>query len=57
MNDSTDAKSESLREHRAWHSRPDDVTDELFLSHEFFDSRDLARVYKLRKAVCSNRFV
>ena len=52
MNDSTDAKSESLREHRAWHSRPDDVTDEFFLSREFFDPRDLVQVkYEMLRRV------
>ena len=41
MNQSTDAKRDALQEHHALHRRPDDVTDELFLTHEFFDPRDL----------------
>ena len=52
MNERTDAKREALREHHAWHSRPDDVTDELFLSHEFFDPRDLVQVkYEMLRRV------
>ena len=52
MNESTDAKREALREHRALHSRPDDVTDELFLTHEFFDPHDLVQVkYEMLREV------
>ena len=52
MNESTDAKREALREHRALHSRPDDVTDELFLTHEFFDPHDLVQVkYEMLRRV------
>lgn len=52
MNQSTDAKREALREHHALHSRPDDVTDELFLTHEFFDPRDLVQVkYEMLRRV------
>ena len=52
MNESTDAKREALREHRALHSRPDDVTDELFSAHEFFDPRDLVQVkYEMLRRV------
>jgi transposase len=52
MNESTDAKREALQEHRALHSRPDDVTDEWFLTHEFFDPHDLVQVkYEMLRRV------
>jgi transposase len=52
MNQSTDAKCEALREHRALHRRPNDVSDELFLTHEFFDPRDLVQVkYEMLRRV------
>lgn len=52
MNESTDAKREALRGHHALHSRPDDVTDELFATHEFFDPRDLVQVkYEMLRRV------
>jgi transposase len=57
MNRSTDAKSETLREHHALHRRPTDVTDELFLTHEFFDPRDLVQVkYEMLRRVQVDRF-
>ena len=52
MNNSTEAKSEALRAHRALHARPQDVTDELFLTHEFFDPHDLVQVkYEMLRRV------
>ena len=52
MSDSTDAKSEALRAHRALHARPEDVTDELFLTDEFFDPHDLVQVkYEMLRRV------
>jgi transposase len=52
MSQSTGAKGEALREHRVLHGRPDDVTDELFLTHEFFDPRDLVQVkYEMLRRV------
>lgn len=44
MSDGTDAKKAALRAHRALHARPGDVTDELFLTHEFFDPHDLVQI-------------
>lgn len=56
MDDSTDAKSEALRVNRALHTRPADVTDELFLTHEFFDSHDLVQVkYEMLRRVQVDR--
>jgi transposase len=52
MNESTDAKREALRAHRALHGRPGDVSDELFLTHEFFDPHDLVQVkYEMLRRV------
>ena len=52
MNNSTEAKSEALRAHRSLHAWPQDVTDELFLTHEFFDPRDLVQVkYEMLRRV------
>jgi transposase len=52
MSDSTDAKSEALRAHRALHGWPQDVTDQLFLAHEFFDPHDLVQVkYEMLRRV------
>jgi transposase len=52
MNESTDAKREALRAHRALHGRPGDVTDELFVTHEFFDPHDLVQVkYEMLRRV------
>ena len=52
MSNSREAKSEALRAHRALHSRPDEVSDELFLRHEFFDPRDLVQVkYEMLRRV------
>ena len=52
MSDSTDAKSEALRAHRALHGWPQDVIDQLFLTHEFFDPHDLVQVkYEMLRRV------
>ena len=57
MNRCTDAKSEALREYHALHRRPADVTDELFLTHEFFDPRDLVQVkYEMLRRVQVDHF-
>jgi transposase len=39
-----DAKAEALRRQGELHSRPNDVLDELFRTHDFFDPRDLVQV-------------
>ena len=39
-----DKKSQALSRHGALHPRPQDVADELFLSDEFFDARDLVQL-------------
>lgn len=44
MAQSTDAKRNALAKHGALNPRPQNVTDELFQSGEFFDSRDLVQV-------------
>ncbi|MDZ4688070.1 MAG: helix-turn-helix domain-containing protein [Planctomycetaceae bacterium] len=47
-----DAKREALRETGALNSRPELVTDPLFLGHEFFDRRDLVQVkYEMLRRV------
>ena len=52
MSQSTDAKRQSLREWGVLHVRPEDVTDELFRVHEFFDARDLVQVkYEMLRRV------
>jgi transposase len=52
MSDSTDAKRQALRELGVLHVRPEDVTDELFRSHEFFDRHDLVQVkYEMLRRV------
>jgi transposase len=52
MKASTDAKQQALRECAALHFRPQDVTDELFSSHEFFDPHDLVQVkYEMLRRV------
>ena len=52
MAQSTDAKRQALRELGVLHLRPQDVTDELFRSHEFFDARDLVQVkYEMLRRV------
>jgi transposase len=52
MDDRTDAKAKALREYGALNSRPEDVTDELFCQHEFFDPQDLVLVkYEMLRRV------
>lgn len=52
MHLSKDAKSEALRAQGALHAHPEDVTDPLFHTHEFFDARDLIQVkYEMLRRV------
>ena len=52
MSQSTDAKRQALRELGVLHLRPEDVSDELFRAHEFFDARDLVQVkYEMLRRV------
>ena len=52
MDKRTDAKGKELAEHGTLNPRPQDVTDELFPSNEFFDSRDLVQVkYEMLRRV------
>jgi transposase len=47
-----DAKSRALQQERSLHPHPEQVTDELFLTHEFFDARDLVQVkYEMLRRV------
>jgi transposase len=47
-----DPKRESLRQHGSLNPRPQDVTDELFVSSDFFDPRDLVQVkYEMLRRV------
>jgi hypothetical protein len=39
-----DPKSQALQQEGALHPHPEQVTDELFLTDEFFDPRDLVQV-------------
>lgn len=39
-----DPKSEALRQEGLFNTRPESVTDPLFLEYEFFDARDLLQV-------------
>jgi transposase len=51
---SRDPKSRALRQESSLHPHPEQVTDELFLSHEFFDPRDLVQVkYEMLRRVQS----
>jgi len=52
MSQSTDAKQQALRELGVLHARPEDVTDKLFRTHEFFDPHDLVQVkYEMLRRV------
>lgn len=52
MNQSTDAKHQTLRDLGVLHSRPEDVNDELFRTQEFFDPHDLVQVkYEMLRRV------
>ena len=44
MSQSTDAKHRALRELGVLHGQPEDVNDELFRMHDFFDPHDLVQV-------------
>jgi transposase len=47
-----DAKVEALRASRTLHPRPEAVTDEAFVSDEFFDARDVVQVkYEMLRRV------
>jgi len=47
-----DPKTDTLRRHGCLHPHPQKVTDELFLSSEFFDPRDLLQVkYEMLRRV------
>jgi transposase len=52
MSQSTDAKHQALRESGVLHLRPQDVSDELFRTDEFFDPHDLVQVkYEMLRRV------
>lgn len=52
MSQRTDAKRRVLREGGVLHLRPEDITDQLFRTHEFFDARDLVQVkYEMLRRV------
>src|SRR5215469_4447474 len=49
-----DPKSKALQHEGSLHPHPEQVTDELFLTHEFFDPRDLVQVkYEMLRRVQS----
>src|SRR5216684_8530620 len=49
-----DPKSRALQQAGSMHPHPEQVTDELFLTHEFFDPRDLVQVkYEMLRRVQS----
>lgn len=51
----TDSKRQHLRESRTDHPHPEKVRDPLFLTHPFFDSRDLLQVrYEMVRRVQSD---
>ena len=51
---SADPKSLALRQQGCLNPHPEQVTDELFLTHEFFDPRDLVQVkYEMLRRVQS----
>ena len=48
----TDAKTDALRASRTLHPHPEAVTDEAFVSEEFFDARDVVQVkYEMLRRV------
>lgn len=50
--DTEDSKEAALRLTGTWHARFDDVNDELFHGHDFFDPRDLLQVkYEMLRRV------
>jgi transposase len=49
-----DPKTRALQQEASLHPHPEQVTDELFLTHEFFDPRDLVQVkYEMLRRVQS----
>jgi transposase len=49
-----DPKSRALQQEGSMHPHPEQVTDELFVTHEFFDPRDLVQVkYEMLRRVQS----
>jgi transposase len=49
-----DPKSRALQQEGSFHPHPEQVKDELFLTHEFFDPRDLVQVkYEMLRRVQS----
>jgi transposase len=49
-----DPKTQALQQEASLHPHPEEVTDELFLTHEFFDPRDLVQVkYEMLRRVQS----
>ncbi len=53
---SRDAKSRALQQDGSLHPHPEQVIDELFLTHEFFDPRDLVQVkYEMLRRVQSEK--
>jgi len=49
-----DPKSRALQQEGSLHPHPEEVTDELFLTQEFFDARDLVQVkYEMLRRVQS----
>ena len=51
---SRDPKSRALQHEGSLHPHPEQVSDELFLTHEFFDPRDLVQVkYEMLRRVQS----
>src|SRR5713226_4696011 len=49
---SRDPKAQALQHQGALHPRPDSVTDDLFVTREFFDPRDLVQVkYEMLRRV------
>ena len=49
-----DPKTRALQQEASLHPHPEQVTDELFLTHEFFDPRDMVQVkYEMLRRVQS----
>lgn len=50
-----DSKEKNLKKLSSLHPHPENVKDELFVSNDFFDSRDLVQVkYEMIRRVCSD---
>ena len=53
-NSNPDPKNLALRQQGSLHPHPEEVADDLFLTNEFFDSRDLVQVkYEMLRRVDS----